>query len=376
MMKDVQRSFVLLRQCGNGRESGYARAETCEGRVKLNLVVQGFSPQDEAYAFGAAQDGVLLIGLLNLDGRGQGGIAAELSAQEMRSLQVLFVAVLRGGGADIPLAGTVGRGGWVDWTQVRALVAEALQPEREEARPEPEPPAQEETPCEEEAPAAEEETPCEEEMPIEEEPPAVEDEAPCGEEPVLAEEPPAVEEEAPCVEKMPLVEEEPPAVEEEASCEVEPIIEEEPAAVEEPSVEEEPSAEEEDFFDLPAQEDPFEAVERSLRTPLPKELRRELPEALRNAYWPQQLWPLHDLFERFEQAKPFGGEDAVYVRVPLGGKWGRIDHYLVGASVKDGWVTGVGYLIPGQKDAPPAGLAGYEWQDGYWQAWQYVDNGE
>ena len=146
------------------------------------------------------------------------------------------------------------------------------------------------------------------------------------------------------------------------------MVEEEPAAEKEPS--------EEDFFDLPAQEDPFEAVERSLRTPLPKELRRELPEALRNAYWPQQLWPLHDLFERFEQAKPFGGEDAVYVRVPLGGKWGCIDHYLVGASVKDGWVTGVGYLIPGQKDAPPAGLAGYEWQDGYWQAWQYVDNGE
>lgn len=355
MMKDVQRSFVLLRQCGNGRESGYARAETREGRVKLNLVVQGFSPQDEAYAFGAAQDGVLLIGRLNLDGRGQGGIAVELSAQEMRSLQVLFVAVLRGGGADIPLAGTVGRGGWVDWTQVRALVAEALRPEREEACPELEPPAQEETPCEEEAPAAQEEAPCEEEMPIEEEPPAVAEETPCGEE-------------------MPAVEEEPPVVEEEAPCKEEAVVEEEDVVEKEPSVEEEPA--EEDFFDLPAQEDPFEVVERSLRTPLPKELRRELPEALRNAYWPQQLWPLHDLFERFEQEKPFGGEDAVYVRVPLGGKWGRIDHYLVGASVKDGWVTGVGYLIPGQKDAPPAGLAGYEWQDGYWQAWQYVDNGE
>lgn len=360
MMKDVQRSFVLLRQCGNGRESGYARAETREGRVKLNLVVQGFSPQDAAYAFGAAQDGVLLIGRLNLDGRGQGGIAAELSAQEMRSLQVLFVAVLRGGGADIPLAGTVGRGGWVDWTQVRALVAEALRPEQEEARPETEPPAQEETPCREEAPAAEEETDCGEEGLIEKEAPAAEEEMDCGEE-------------------LPAAEEEPPA-DKKAVVEEEPTVEEEPAAEEEPAVEEEPAAEEtpggEDFFDLPAQEDPFEAVERSLRTPLPKELRRELPEALRNAYWPQQLWPLHDLFERFEQAKPFGGEDAVYVRVPLGGKWGCIDHYLVGASVKDGWVTGVGYLIPGQKDAPPAGLAGYEWQDGYWQAWQYVDNGE
>ena len=54
MRKDVQRSFVLLRQCGNGRESGYARAETREGKVRLNLVVQGFAPQEEAYAFGTA----------------------------------------------------------------------------------------------------------------------------------------------------------------------------------------------------------------------------------------------------------------------------------------------------------------------------------
>ena len=317
MRKDVQRSFVLLRQCGNGRESGYARAETREGKVRLNLVVQGFAPQEEVYAFGTAQDGVLLIGLLNVDGRGQGGIAAELSAQEMRSLQVLFVAALRGGGADIPLAGTVGRGGWVDWAQVRALVAEALRPAVDSDV--------EDTHCVEEAP----------------------DES---------------------------VEDETEIVEEEA---VEDIVEEAPVVLEEeaPADAEEASAEE-DYFDQPAEEDPFEAVERSLRTPLPREERRELPEALRNAYWPQQLWPLHDLFERFEAVQPFEGEGAVYVRVPLGGKWGRIDHYLVGASVKDSWVTGVGYLIPGGKDAPPAGLAGYEWADGYWQAWQFVENEE
>ena len=201
MMKDVQRSFVLLRQCGNGRESGYARVERREGRVRLNLVVQGFSPQDEAYAFGAAQDGVLFIGQLNRDGRGQGGIASELGAQEMRSLLVLFVAVLRGGRADIPLAGTVGRSGWVDWTRVRALVAEALRPEREEVCPETEPPAQEETPCREEAPAAEEETDCGEEGLIEKEAPAAEEEMDCGEEL------PAAEEESPA-DKKAVVEEE------------------------------------------------------------------------------------------------------------------------------------------------------------------------
>ena len=117
-------------------------------------------------------------------------------------------------------------------------------------------------------------------------------------------------------------------------------------------------------------------MERELRTPLPIEQRLEMPAALRNAYWPQLLWPLHDLFERFEQVHPFADEQgAVYIRVPLGDKWGRIDHYLVGASVRDGWVTGVGYLIPGQDGASaPAGLSGYEWKDGYWQAWQYVEN--
>ena len=41
--RDVQRTFVILRQLEGRRESGYARAETREGRVRLNLVVQGFA---------------------------------------------------------------------------------------------------------------------------------------------------------------------------------------------------------------------------------------------------------------------------------------------------------------------------------------------
>lgn len=370
MMKDVQRTFVLLRQCGSGRESGYARAEARDGKVKLNLVVQGFSAQDEAFAFGAAQDGVLLVGRLNLDGRGQGGIAAELSAQEMRSLQVLFVAVLRGDATDIPLAGTVGRGGWVDWSQVRALVTQALRPNQDER--------QRSEDAQERAPAQEERRPEEQQLPVQEEQPsAQEEQPPMREESTEAR--PLQEED--CPEEEPVPEEakvQPPVPQDEPEPEEEtpPVCEEERREPEEAAKEAERITSEEDFYDLPAQEDPFEVVERSLRTPLPKEMRRELPEALRNAYWPQQLWPLHDLFERFEQAHPFGRDDAVYVRVPLGGKWGNIDHYLVGASVEDSWVTGVGYLIPGEKNAPPAGLAGYEWQDGYWQAWQFVENGE
>lgn len=82
---------------------------------------------------------------------------------------------------------------------------------------------------------------------------------------------------------------------------------------------------------------------------------------------------MHDLFERFEQAHPFAQEDgAVYVRVPLGDAYEEIDHYLVGAKVEDGWVVGIGYLIPGP-EGQSMGMPGYEWKDGYWQSWQYVD---
>ena len=109
--------------------------------------------------------------------------------------------------------------------------------------------------------------------------------------------------------------------------------------------------------------------------PLPAEERREIPALLRSAYWPQALWPLHDLFERFEEVTPFPGEeDTVYIRVPLGDAYEEIDHYLVGAKVGEGWVVGVGYLLPGAwQETPPPGMAGYEWKDGYWQSWQYVD---
>lgn len=111
MNREVQRTFVLLRQLGSGRESGYARAETRDGSVKLNLVVQGFGRNAAPYAFGLTQEGLLPLGALNMDARGQGGIAAALSPTDFRQMQMLLVAVCSGGEAQIPLAGTVGRGG-------------------------------------------------------------------------------------------------------------------------------------------------------------------------------------------------------------------------------------------------------------------------
>lgn len=306
MKKDVQRTFILLRPCSGGRESGYARAEVRDGNIRLNLAVQGFNVQQQHYAFAVTREGILLIGPVQLDARGQGGAAVQLGAEDLRAMQVLCVGCVRGSDVEILLAGTVGRGGWVDWTQVRTLAADALLPKaaiREDA----------------------------EEVTVQ---------APVPEE--------AVEEKSQ-EDLLNLEAETQTAASESAKTAV-------------------------DLYDLPAQEDPFEAVERELRTPLSEEKRLEMPDALQQAYWPQLLWPLHDLFERFEAVQPFvGQEDTVYIRIPLGEKLGGVDHYLVGARVEDGWVTGVGYLIPGAAASAPDGFDGYVWKDGYWQSWQNVE---
>lgn len=362
MNREVQRTFVLLRQLGSGRESGYARAETRDGSVKLNLVVQGFGRNAAPYAFGLTQEGLLPLGVLNMDARGQGGIAAALSPTDFRQMQMLLVAVCSGGEAQIPLAGTVGRGGWIDWAQVREAIAGFLCPTplTETA------PAQPETPQASEAPQASE-TPQAQEAPQAMEAPQA------SEAPQAQETPPA---EAPAAEEAPVPEA--PAAEPAPEADPTPAAPaEEPAqpATAEPETGDRPAAEETDLYDLPAQMDPMTEAENALRTPLPAEERREIPALLRSAYWPQALWPLHDLFERFEEVTPFPGEkDTVYIRVPLGDAYEEIDHYLVGAKVGEGWVAGVGYLLPGAwQETPPPGMAGYEWKDGYWQSWQYVD---
>lgn len=351
MNREVQRTFVLLRQLGSGRESGYARAETRDGSVKLNLVVQGFGRNAAPYAFGLTQEGLLPLGALNMDARGQGGIVASLSPTDFRQMQMLLVAVCNGGEAQIPLAGTVGRGGWIDWAQVREAIAGFLCPT-------PTPPT-ETTPAQPEAPQASETHQAMEAPQAPEAPQAME--APQTPETPQASEAPQTEEPAT---------EEAPAPEEPA---------EEPAqpATAEPDPGDLPAAEETDLYDLPAQMDPMTEAENALRTPLPAEERHEIPSLLRSAYWPQALWPMHDLFERFEEVMPFPEEgDTVYIRVPLGDAYEEIDHYLIGAKVDDGWVVGVGYLLPGDRqETPPPGMAGYEWKDGYWQSWQYVDPG-
>lgn len=341
MNREGQRTFVLLRQLGSGRESGYARAETRDGSVKINLVVQGFGRNAQPYAFAWTQEGLLPLGELNMDARGQGGIVASLNPSDFREMQMLLVARMNGEEVQIPLAGTVGRGGWIDWAQVREAIAEILRP----------------------APAAEPEA--------QEAPPEGAGEA----EPVQeAPETPAAEETAePESAQTPVQEQAPETAPEEA-----PVQAESPAqtTTAEPESGDEPSPEAEvDLYDLPAQMDPLAEAEGELQTPLAEEERREIPALLQNAYWPQALWPLHDLFERFEEVDPFPEEEnVVYIRVPLGNAYEEMDSYLIGAKVEDGWVVGVGYLLPGEKqETPPAGMAGYEWKDGYWQSWQYVD---
>ena len=353
--RDVQRTFVILRQLEGRRESGYARAETREGRVRLNLAVQGFAQDAQPQAFAADSDGLIHLGALRLDARGQGGLLAELNPSDFRRVQLLLVAQTDGEGVVVPLAGTVGRSGWVDWENIRALLTEALPPQRKEAA--------EETKVQPEAVPTE---PAQTEQPeaVQETQPEVQPEQPV--QTHAKPEPEAVQETQPEVQPERLMQ-----------TQAKPELEPEAVQIipEERAENQEKSAAEADVYDQPAQEDPSGAALRELLTPLPEEKVLEMPDKLRDVYWPQTLFPLHDLFERFPQDTTFeGSADEVFIRVPLGGAYGEIDHYLVGARIADGWVTAVGYLIPGEyAETPPAGMSGYEWRDGYWQAWQTVE---
>lgn len=291
---DKQRTFVYLRQLEGRRESGYARAEMQDKTVGLHIAVQGFSPSEDAYAFAVTEEGVVLLGILLLDARGQGGAAVQLSRKEYRAMQVLFVLQEMPMGVQIPLAGTPGRTGRVNWEAVKALAIQALHPE--------------------------EQKPAEEEQAVEPEP---------------------------------------------EIAEIIPEPEQNAAKPAESPVEEE-------MYDLAAQEEPYAEAERELRAPMAAEKRVEMPHLLRNAYWPQSLWPLHDLFERFEEEES-AEKDCAYIRIPLDGKYGTVEYYLMGARVKDGWVTAVGYLIPGE-ERHPAGMTGSVYKDGYWQLWREAEN--
>lgn len=120
---DKQRNFIYLRQLGGGRESGYARAEMQERAVRLHVAVQGFAPQEQAWVFAVTQEGIVLLGGFETDARGQGGMAAQVNRQEYRDMQVLFVLMESAGGARIPLAGTTGRTGQVDWDVVKEMTS-------------------------------------------------------------------------------------------------------------------------------------------------------------------------------------------------------------------------------------------------------------
>lgn len=374
MNRDVQRTFVLLRQLGTGRESGYARAETREGKVKLNLVVQGFDRSAQPQAFSLTEEGVQPLGRLNMDARGQGGIVATLSPSDLRRMQMIFVAYPKGENAAIPLAGAVGRGGWVDWAKVRSQAAEALHPQKikpvasnQEEAVETMAAVTSEEAVQPSATEAQESTSAGEESKMSVQP-EEQEQAPV----VDTEMQPEEQATQPEVESTPLTDvvvPEPSETDEKAPVTAEPEEMPQDATSEEDTASEEAA----DPYDQPAQEDPFVLIERSLRSNLHAERCLPLPQALCNVYWPQALWPMHDLFQRFEEVTPFeGAEDTIYIRVPLGDAYEDIDHYLVGAKIQDGWVVGIGYLIPGAQD-PALGMPGYVWKDGYWQAWQYVD---
>lgn len=320
---DVQRTFVMLRPMeGQSMRSGYLRVEARGGMRRLYFVVQGFGgAQDSAYAFLYGPEGTVQAGKLNIDERGQGGVVTDVGAYDYAHGQVALIVTRVGNEVVLCLAGSIGRGGWVDWELARASIAEALGI----------------------APAAPE---------------------------VQAPAPAALEEEETAAEEEP---------EPQIACTPAPA--DEPAQEPQQSPAQEKSVQEEEtsMFDLPAQEEPAQRIEQELRTKLTPEQDPEMPLRLEQAYWPQILWPLRDLFARFAQVDaPDGSANRVFVRIPLSERDMAINHYLLAVEIEDGWVVGVGYYIPGEYDyEPPAGLTGYAWDEsGYWKAWQYLNDQE
>ena len=204
----------------------------------------------------------------------------------------------------------------VDWENIRALLTEALLPQWKEAA--------EETKVQPEAEPAE---------------------------PAQTEQPEAVQE------TQPEVQPEQPV---QTQAKPEPELETAQIIPEEHAENQEKSAAEADVYDQPAQEDPSGAALRELLTPLPEEKCWKCRKSCGTSVCRRRFFRCTICSSAFRRTRPLKEVvDEVFIRVPLGGAYGEIDHYLVGARIADGWVTAVGYLIPGEyAETPPAGMSG------------------
>lgn len=404
MSNENRRKLVMLRALdGSSGYSGYARTEIGGGRVTLNISVQGFTgASGPIYGMLLGSDYSAVLGPLNVDVRGQGGLKAELPLNNVGGVPYTNYGVLAvgrdlGDKMKIALVGNIGRDSWVDYGLAEKQVLANLHgakaaPVFSEEEPAvavfAEPKAQK-TPI-----AAAEKAPAVEKAPVEAEP-----------EPIL-EAPEIIVEEAPQVLEGQALEVEEAPQQTTPAQPVQPIqpVQPETIEIELPPVQNkaEPQIE---IYDLPAldggQAAPLAPIQ-SEALPDEYEVSQEeiplvtkedvlgriegiasemakcesvigLPDILKSCFWPQTLWPLNDLFTRYELEQALCNEEQVFIKVQIKGD--RYDHCLIGAKLDGNWVTGAGFGVPGAYGETPQGFESAEFitasdGNGYYVIWE------
>jgi len=343
MTTETKRSFILLRPLEPiGSRSGYVRLEATGGQLRLTCAVQGFTGA-AAYALLLGSGGPVVLGRLRLDARGQGGFQflgapGDIGGMPFFDYSILAVGRDLESAFSIDLVGSLRRGGWIDFACAEKQVFALLHPQEAE----PEPPAPEPAPVE---------------PPTNVPTGGAENEQPAA---VTAETAPeqSTEEPVPSVAEIDAEPDLPSttAAVDKAPAQAEcttPAAEEPSEEAEPPSAEQaEPPAAEQESGDPDA--DVLSRIEEAAARFVEKESSIPLPLRLERAFWPQSLWPLRDLFQRFAQDTGFDREDALFVRVPFAGA--EYDHILLGVRLDGSWVTAAGYCAPEADGKAPFGF--------------------
>ncbi|MDR2515002.1 MAG: hypothetical protein LBD02_07355 [Christensenellaceae bacterium] len=415
MPGDNRRKFVMLRPLDPGSGySGYFRQEQTGGRVQTTVSVQGFGGGQDVYALLLGGENSAVLGKLNLDARGGGGLHSEVPASNIAgapigSYGVLAIAKDVGGSLKTAMVGTVGRGAWVDYGLAEKRAYEALHPIsktlddgeavatfaplREGAAA-----ATQKAPAQAQAGAAQgavqnpkapstgsvaqnPKAPSTGSVAQNPKAPSTGSVAQSPKAPglnlegllELAESIDFGEEAqpAPSAPKAP-VQVQPVPSAPKAPVQVQPVplpIEITPIPPTPPNIE----IQIEEKAPARTRESVLSQIERLAREAAGCEVQFELPLQLQSAFWPQSLWPINDLFTRFPIECALQRQDALFLRIPMEG--GDLDHLLVGVRLDGNWITGAAFGVPGLRGEMPAGFEQAEFVgessgNGYYILWE------
>jgi hypothetical protein len=408
MPADNRRKFVMLRPLDPGSGySGYFRQEQSSGRVQTTVSVQGFGGGQDVYALLLGGENSAVLGKLNLDARGGGGLHSEVPASNIAgapidSYGVLAIARDVGGTLKTTMVGTVGRGAWVDYGLAEKRAYEALHPASKtlddgEAVATFAPLREGASTGAEKAPAAE--TQAEGSAAQNPKAPSTGSIAQNPKAPStgsIAQNPKApsttgsvaqnpkapglnLEGLLEIAESIDFGEEERPAPSNpkapsspKAPIQVQPVplpIEITPIPPTPPIIE----IQIEEKAPARPRESVLSQIERLAREAAGCEVQFALPAQLQSAFWPQSLWPINDLFTRFPIECALQRQDALFLRIPMEG--GDLDHLLVGVRLDGNWITGAAFGIPGLRGELPAGFEQAEFVgessgNGYYILWE------